>query len=122
MFARFLAAQLVGRLGSRLTGGKVSKPGKMQAVLRLPTLLRLGYALIRDERIPIWQRGTVLGLLVLIFSPLDVVGDIPVIGQFWDFTLSVVVLDAFVSLAPAPVVNEHILALGIEKKIPLRDV
>ena len=117
MFAGFIIRQLV----SRLTGGKVSKPGKIQAIMRLPTLLRLGYVLMRDYRVPLWQRGSALGILALIFSPLDVVGDIPIIGQFWDFTLSVVVLDAFIAMAPASVVNEHILKLGVQGKIPLRD-
>jgi len=106
----------------KVSGGKVNKPGRVQALLRLPTLLRLGYALFRDERVPIWQRATVVALLGLIFSPLDVVGDVPVIGQFWDFTLAVVVLDAFIQYAPAPVVNEHIQRLGLEKKVPLREV
>ncbi len=64
----------------------------------------------------------VLGLLALIFSPLDFVGDIPVVGQFWDFTLAVVVLEWFIQWAPASVVNEHIRALRLEKKVPLRPI
>lgn len=114
--ASFMASQAL----KRMSRGKISKPGRIQAITRLPTLLRLGYALIRDERVPNWQRVGVLGLLGLILSPLDVVGDIPVIGQFWDFTLAVVVLEAFVQNAPATVVNEHIVRLGLEKKVPLR--
>jgi uncharacterized membrane protein YkvA (DUF1232 family) len=122
MFGRFLLNQLISRVGGRLTGGKISKPGKIQAIIRLPTLLRLGYGLMRDERVPLWQRGAAIGLVVLIFSPLDIVGDIPIVGQFWDFTLAVVVLDAFISLAPAAVVNEHILRLGLQNKVPLREL
>jgi uncharacterized membrane protein YkvA (DUF1232 family) len=98
------------------------KPGRVNALMRLPTLLRLGYALFRDERVPLPLRAGTVVLLGLIFSPLDIVGDIPLIGQFWDFTLSVVVLEYFIKLAPAPVVNEHIVALGLEKKVPLRRV
>jgi uncharacterized membrane protein YkvA (DUF1232 family) len=116
MFVSFIARQLLGRL----SGGKVTKPGKFQAVMRLPSLLRLGYALFRDDRVPIWMRALTVALVGLIFSPLDVVGDIPVVGQFWDFTLAVVVLDAFISLAPAEVVNEHISRLDLQDKIPLR--
>jgi hypothetical protein len=82
--------------------------------------MRLGYALFRDERIPLWQRGGVLGLLALILSPLDLPGDIPVLGQFWNFTLAVTVLEMFIKTAPPYVVNEHITRLGLEKKIPLR--
>lgn len=116
MFGRFLSRTTL----NRFLGGTISKPGRIQALMRLPTLLRLGYALIRDDRVPFWQRGAVLGVLGLIFSPLDVVGDVPVIGQFWDFTLSVVVLDAFIAMAPPHVVNEHITRLDIADKIPLR--
>lgn len=106
----------------RVTGNKIQRPGRLQALRRLPTLLRLGLALLRDNRIPVWQRGTVVGLLGLVFTPIDVVSAIPVVGQFWDFTLAVVILDAFIQYAPAHVVNEHIIALGLQKKIPLRDV
>lgn len=114
---------LLNQLFKRATGGRISPPpSRIQALMRLPTLLRLGYALFRDERVPLWLRGGTLALLALIFSPLDVVGDLPVIGQFWDFTLSVVVLEQFIKLAPAHVVNEHIRALGLEKKVPLRRV
>ncbi|HEX6509236.1 MAG TPA: hypothetical protein VF221_16535 [Chloroflexota bacterium] len=115
--------RMVGRtVLSRVTGGRINKPNKMQALLRLPQLLRLGYALLRDDRVPVWQRASVLGLLGLIFSPVDIPTFIPLVGQFWDFTLSVVVLELFIQNAPARVVNEHILALGLEKKIPLRKV
>lgn len=117
-----VAGQVLKRVGKRASGGRLQKPGRMQALMRLPTLLRLGYALFRDSRVPLWQRATVLGLLALVFSPLDFIGDIPVVGQFWDFTLAVTILDAFVQWAPPEVVNEHIRALRLEKKVRLREV
>lgn len=110
-----------GQVAKRATRGRI-QPGRINALMRLPTLLRVGYALLRDERVPLWLRGGVLGMLALIFSPLDLLGDIPIIGQFWDFTLAVVVLEWFIKLAPGHVVNEHITALGLEKKVPLRRV
>jgi len=117
---RFVVQELLKRLGRRASGGRYQKPGKAEAMRRLPSLLRLGWALIRDKRIPSWQRSGVVLLLGLIFSPLDAVGNIPVLGQVWDFSLAVVVLDAFLQLAPAHVVNEHIVRLGLQKHIPLR--
>lgn len=118
-----IVGRLIGKqVLKRATGGKVQQPGKMQALTRLPTLLRIGYALFRDDRVPLWMRASVLGSLALIFSPLDFIGDIPVVGQFWDFTLAVVVLDTFLQWAPADVVNEHIRRLGLEGKIKLRQV
>lgn len=118
MIRRFIGRKLV----DRTLGGKIARPGKLQALIRLPTLLRLGYALMRDPRVPAWQRATAIGLVALILSPIDVVGDIPVLGQIWDFTLAVVVLEAFIQRAPVDVVNEHIIRLGLEKKIPPRSV
>ena len=118
IIGRLLGKQAI----NKLSGGRINKPNKMQAVMRLPQLLRLGYALMRDERVPLWQRATAVGAVGLIFSPIDVPSFIPVAGQFWDFTLAVVVLDTFINNAPAHVVNEHIVALGLEKKIPLRKV
>jgi len=113
---------VTNQLLKRVSRGKLQQPGKVQAVMRLPFLLRLGYALFRDERVPIYLRVGTLALLALIFSPLDLPGDIPLVGQFWDFTLSVVILEQFINFAPPTVVNEHIIALGLEKKIPLREV
>jgi uncharacterized membrane protein YkvA (DUF1232 family) len=109
------------RLLKRMSGGTVQRPGRIQAILRLPNLLRLTVPLLRDRRVPLWQRASVVGLVLLILSPIDIIGDIPVVGQFWDFTLAVTVLDAFIKTAPAEVVNEHITALGLQNKIPLRE-
>ncbi|PZS04999.1 MAG: hypothetical protein DLM70_07245 [Chloroflexi bacterium] len=92
----------------------------MQALMRLPTLLRLALSLLRDARVPMWQKGSVVAALGLVMAPIDVVNYIPVVGPFWDFTLSVVIFETFINNAPATVVNEHIIALGLEKKFPLR--
>jgi len=118
MFRRLVGKQIL----KRVSGGKIQKPGRIQALIRLPTLLRLTVALLRDARVPVWQRAAVVALLVLVFSPIDVIGNIPIVGEFWDFSLGVVVLEQFILLAPASVVNEHISRLGLEKKVPLRPV
>lgn len=117
-FGRMLARQAL----RRVSGGRINRPNKMQAMMRLPQLLRLGYALMRDERVPLWERAATVGAVGLIFSPVDVPSLVPIAGQFWDFTLAVVVLDMFINNAPANVVNEHIVSLGLEKKIPLRKI
>jgi uncharacterized membrane protein YkvA (DUF1232 family) len=105
----------------RGTGGRFA-PGRIQALVRLPVLLRLAYPLFRDERVPLPLRASVLGLVAFILSPLDLPFDIPVLGQFWGVTMVVLVLEWFIKLAPAQVVNEHIEALGLEKRVPKRPV
>lgn len=114
-------ALLRGAVG-RATGGKFAPVGRVQALLRLPVLLRLAYPLFRDERVPLYLRASVLGLVAFILSPIDLPFDIPVIGQFWGVTMVVLVLEWFIKLAPADVVNEHIEALGLEKRVPKRTV
>jgi uncharacterized membrane protein YkvA (DUF1232 family) len=111
---------VVNQALKRVSGGKFNRPGRVQALTRLPFLLRLAYPIFRDSRVPLSLRVGVLALLGLIFSPLDFVGDIPIVGQFWDFTLAVVVLEAFLQWAPAEVVNEHVRRLGLESRFTLR--
>jgi uncharacterized membrane protein YkvA (DUF1232 family) len=108
--------QLLGRV----SGGRIQRRGRIAALTRLPTLLRVCLPLFRDPRVPLWQRGAVLAFLALVFSPLDFIGDIPVVGQFWDITLAVTALEFFVQWAPSDVVDEHLKRLGLENKFPHR--
>src|SRR5947209_2875311 len=117
MISRFVGQKLL----KRMSGGTIQRRGRIAAIARLPTLLRLTIPLMRDSRVPLWQRASVIGLIVLILSPIDAIGDIPVVGQFWDFTLAVAVLEAFIKVAPANVVAEHVTTLGLQSKFPLRE-
>jgi uncharacterized membrane protein YkvA (DUF1232 family) len=117
-----MGRMIINQILKGATRGRITRPGRMYALMRLPTLLRLGYALLRDPRVPLWMRVSTVGILGLIFSPVDLVGNFPILGQFWDFTLSVIVLEQFINLAPPDVVNEHIRRLGLEKKVRLRRV
>jgi uncharacterized membrane protein YkvA (DUF1232 family) len=103
-----------------MSGGAVQRRSRIQTLVLLPSLLRLAVPLLRDRRVPFWQRASAVGLILLVLSPLDAIGDIPVVGQFWDFTLAVTILEAFIRMAPAEVVNEHIVELGLQRKFPLR--
>lgn len=113
---RMIGNQLI----RRMSRGRIQHPGRFQALMRLPTLLRVCLPLFRDPRVPVWQRAAILGFLALVFSPLDFIGDIPVVGQFWDITLAVTALEFFVQWAPSDVVDEHIRRLGLESKFPKR--
>jgi uncharacterized membrane protein YkvA (DUF1232 family) len=93
---------------------------RVKAFMRAPSIARLVWALFQDPRIPIWQKGAVLTSLGLVVSPLDLIQLIPVVGEISDVVLALFILDAFVKLAPADVVNEHITRLGLERRIPLR--
>jgi uncharacterized membrane protein YkvA (DUF1232 family) len=61
----------------------------------LPRLLPL----MRDERVPQWLKAvTVVGGL-LIISPLDLFGDIPILGILDDVTLLAILATVFVNIA-----------------------
>jgi uncharacterized membrane protein YkvA (DUF1232 family) len=68
----------------------------LRAVRRsLPAIVPL----MRDVRVPGWLKVAVVALAVLIVSPLDVFGDIPVLGLLDDAALLALLANAFVMLA-----------------------
>ena len=87
---------------------------KAKALIRAPSVARLVWALFQDPRVPIWQKGAALSALGLVVSPIDLIQAIPVVGEISDLVLVLFILDTFVKLAPADVVNEHISRLGLE--------
>ncbi|HMD03518.1 MAG TPA: hypothetical protein VKG44_11195 [Candidatus Baltobacteraceae bacterium] len=57
------------------------------------------FPLMRDSRVPLWLKAATGLLAVLIVSPLDLFGDIPVLGIFDDAALLALLASAFVVLA-----------------------
>ena len=62
--------------------------------------------LMRDARVPIALRATAIALALFIVSPLNILGDIPLIGFFDDAALLVLLASWFVSRAGVYTVNE----------------
>lgn len=78
-------------------------------VLRLPTYARLVWGLLRDPRVPVSLKALLVGALVYVVSPLDMIPDaVPVLGQADDLTVVLLVLDLFIRNAPAAVRDEHL--------------
>lgn len=64
--------------------------------------------LMRDERVPLALKLAAAAMALLVISPIDVFGDIPVLGALDDATLLILICMWFVSQAakrvePAPV-------------------
>jgi uncharacterized membrane protein YkvA (DUF1232 family) len=93
---------------------------RFKALLRAPSVARLVWSLFQDSRVPIWQKVAALSALGVVISPLDIMQAIPVIGEISDIALAMFILDSFIRLGPAEVVNEHISHLRLEGRIPLR--
>lgn len=73
--------------------------------------------LLRDPRVALGLKLGVAAFAALIVSPIDVFGDIPVIGALDDVALLVLLADVFVRLCPREIVSEHQTAVGLGPKI-----
>ena len=86
---------------------------RSKLLLSLPNYGRLIVRLYRDARVPMWLKMGGLAAAVLVLSPLDPFADIPVLNMLDDAALLMFAAKLFVGLAPAAVVAEHRIALGI---------
>ncbi len=78
-----------------------------QSLPRVPRLVNLAWGLFRDPRVPASLKAGLLGVLVYVASPIDLIPDfIPVIGLADDLFLLLAALDMFVRLAPPEVVED----------------
>jgi len=55
--------------------------------------------LVRDARVPLWFKAGALCAALLIISPLDIFGDIPVLGLLDDAVLLALLVNLFVMVA-----------------------
>lgn len=82
-------------------------PVLMDSVLALPNLAKLLVRLLRDPRVPRKSKilvGLTLGYLV---TPIDLIPDIPVIGQTDDLLLIAFTLNRLISTSGDELVLEH---------------
>lgn len=92
-------------------------------VRRLPTYLRLVWALLRDPRVPATRKGILVLLAGYIVNPIDIIPDfIPVIGQLDDIAVTLLVLDVFIRSAPKEVVDEHLARISRNEDDLRRDL
>jgi uncharacterized membrane protein YkvA (DUF1232 family) len=56
---------------------------------------------MRDARVPFWLKGATVAAALLIISPFDIFGDIPILGLVDDITLLGLLATFFVSIASA---------------------
>jgi uncharacterized membrane protein YkvA (DUF1232 family) len=90
---------------------------------RLPSYIRLVWALLRDGRVPWAQKLILAGILGYIVLPIDLVPDvIPVLGQLDDIAVILLGLDLFIRSAPQDIVDEHLARIAQDKDQLARDI
>lgn len=92
-------------------------------IRRLPTYIRLVWALIRDGRVPAGQKLILAGIGAYLFFPIDLIPDfVPVLGQLDDLAVVLLGLDFFIRSAPADIVEEHLAKISQDKDQLRRDI
>ncbi len=95
----------------------------VELIRRLPTYIRLTWALLRDGRIPAGQKLILAGIGAYLFFPIDLIPDfVPVLGQLDDLAVVLLGLDLFIRSAPADIVEEHLAKISQDKDQLRRDV
>lgn len=79
-----------------------------EAILLIPNFLKLLYRLFKDSRVPVTEKALLVGAIVYVISPLDLIPDvIPFIGEVDDLYLVALTLLRLFSRTPDNVINEH---------------
>jgi len=92
-------------------------------IRRLPTYIRLVWALLRDGRVPAQQKLILVGIGGYLFFPIDLIPDfVPVLGQLDDLAVVLLGLDLFIRSAPADIVDEHLAKISQDKDQLRRDI
>src|SRR5438093_5598268 len=85
----------------------------MDLIRRLPTYMRLVWALLRDGRVPPQQKLILVGIGAYVVLPIDLIPDfVPVLGQLDDLAVVLLGLDLFIRSAPADIVEEHMARIA----------
>ena len=81
---------------------RVANPAVEKAISALPNLVKLGYRLLRDPRVPVKHKAFVGAALAYLVAPIDVIPDfIPFLGQADDVLLLAFALNAMFEAAGA---------------------
>src|SRR2546423_3156740 len=115
------------RRGTCVLANRIRAPKDMGEVVdlirRLPTYIRLVWALLRDGRVPAQQKLILAGIGAYLFFPLDLIPDfVPVLGQLDDLAVVLLGLDLFIRSAPQDLVDEHLAKIAQDKDQLRRDI
>jgi len=87
---------------------RASNPAVDKAITAVPNLVKLGYRLLRDPRVPVKHRVFLGAALVYILAPIDVIPDfIPFIARADDPMILSLALNSIFDAAGETIVLEH---------------
>jgi uncharacterized membrane protein YkvA (DUF1232 family) len=78
------------------------------ALMLIPNFLKLLYRLFKDSRVPLAEKALLIGVIVYVISPLDLIPDfVPFVGQVDDLYLIALVVLRMLSRTSDDVLREH---------------
>jgi uncharacterized membrane protein YkvA (DUF1232 family) len=92
-----------------------------ELLVDVPRHGKLAYCLLRDERVPAAPKAVLMGALVLIVSPIDLPGWVPLVGELDMLALAVLAVSTFIEACPEDVRSEHEAALKAGESVFDRD-
>lgn len=91
-----------------MTSFAARPPALEQAIQAVPNLIKLGYRLLRDPRIPVRHKAFLGVALAYVAAPVDVIPDyVPFIGRADDLLLLALALNSMFEAAGEAIVHEH---------------
>lgn len=82
--------------------------------LQFPKTALLASRLFLDERVsPMLKLAAAIAAIVVV-SPVDLIGDVPLLGPIDDIALLMLLVTLFVKLCPAAIVREHQATVGVD--------
>ena len=82
-----------------------------ELLVDVPRHGKLAYCLLRDDRVPTAPKAVLLGVLLLIVSPIDLPAWVPLMGELDMLGLAVLAVSTFIDACPEDVRREHEEAL-----------
>lgn len=81
---------------------------RIKFLLNLPKSLPLAWKLLQDQRLPLQNKLFFVGLsLIYLLLPFDIIPDIPLLGQFDDFTIFMFLFNWFLNKVPDDILREY---------------
>jgi uncharacterized membrane protein YkvA (DUF1232 family) len=92
-----------------------------ELLVDVPKHGKLAYCLLRDERVPAAPKAVLVGVLVLIVSPIDLPAWVPLMGELDMLALGVLAVTTFIEACPEGIRREHEEALKAGESVFDRD-
>lgn len=87
---------------------KNSVRSRVKFLLNLPRSLPLAWKLIKDSRLPLQNKLIFVGVsIIYLVLPVDIIPDIPLLGQLDDFTIFMILFNWFLNKAPLEIKEEY---------------